>query len=90
VRATRGAALQRCPGAGPGSHFMCFEGCIKSSEAVPHPRVMSAHAMTVDACSEDLRDLAQRRVPHMIYDLIDCGRSVATPCHANETEFILT
>jgi hypothetical protein len=51
---------------------------------------MSAHAMTVDACSEDLRDLAQRRVPHMIYDLIDCGRSVATPCHANETEFILT
>jgi isopentenyl diphosphate isomerase/L-lactate dehydrogenase-like FMN-dependent dehydrogenase len=51
---------------------------------------MSAHAMTVDACSEDLRDLAQRRVPHMVYDLIDCGRSAATPCHANETEFILT
>ncbi len=43
--------------------------------------------MPVIACIEDLRRLAQRRVPRMFYDYADSGSWTETTYRANETEF---
>jgi L-lactate dehydrogenase (cytochrome) len=43
--------------------------------------------MPVITCIEDLRRLAQRRVPRMFYDYADSGSWTETTYRANETEF---
>src|SRR5689334_22683565 len=43
--------------------------------------------MPVITCIEDLRQLAQRRVPRMFYDYADSGSWTETTYRANETEF---
>ena len=43
--------------------------------------------MTVITCIEDLRQLAQRRVPRMFYDYADSGSWTESTYRANESEF---
>lgn len=43
--------------------------------------------MTVITCVEDLRRLAQRRVPRMFYDYADSGSWTETTYRANESDF---
>ncbi len=43
--------------------------------------------MTVITCVEDLRRLAQRRVPRMFYDYCDAGSWTETTYRANEADF---
>jgi L-lactate dehydrogenase (cytochrome) len=43
--------------------------------------------MTVITCVEDLRRMAQRRVPRMFYDYADTGSWAESTYHANERDF---
>jgi L-lactate dehydrogenase (cytochrome) len=45
------------------------------------------HAMAVITCIEDLRILAQRRVPRMFYDYADSGSWTESTYRANNTDF---
>ncbi|MDE2306439.1 MAG: alpha-hydroxy-acid oxidizing protein [Gammaproteobacteria bacterium] len=43
--------------------------------------------MGVITCNEDLRKLAERRVPRMFYDYVDCGSWTETTYRENERQF---
>ena len=43
--------------------------------------------MSVITCVEDLRQLAQQRVPRMFYDYADSGSWTETTYRANESQF---
>ncbi|MFA9217099.1 MAG: alpha-hydroxy-acid oxidizing protein, partial [Sphingomonadaceae bacterium] len=43
--------------------------------------------MTIITCIEDLRKLAQRRVPRMFYDYADAGSWTESTYRANESDF---
>ena len=43
--------------------------------------------MPIITCIEDLRVLAQRRVPRMFYDYADSGSYTETTYRANESDF---
>ena len=43
--------------------------------------------MPVITCIEDLRQLAQKRVPRMFYDYADCGSWTEGTYRANERDF---
>ena len=44
--------------------------------------------MTVITCVEDLRRLAQKRVPRMFYDYADSGSWTESTYRANEADFV--
>ena len=43
--------------------------------------------MSVITCIEDLRALAEKRVPRMFYDYVDSGSWTETTYRANSTDF---
>jgi len=43
--------------------------------------------LSIVTCIEDLRKMAQRRVPRMFYDYVDGGSWSESTYHANQNDF---